>query len=100
MMTDEEKDIILLLGEVYEKYVSLKQQHYGDLDEFVNALHVLQHLVMIRGVRRDNPEMFPINLKAEVSIDDLSDTKKIEVAISETLRNALGNEEPKRVKKE
>lgn len=95
-MTNEEKDIILLLGEVYDKYVSLKPQHYSDLDEFVNALHVLQHLVMIRGVRRENPEMFPINLKAEVSIDDLSDTKKIENAISETLKNAFGNEQQKK----
>lgn len=92
MMTNEEKDIILLLEEVYDKYVSLKQQHHCDLDEFVNALHILQHLIMIRGVRRDNPEMFPINLKAEVSVDDLGDTKKIEKAISDTLKNALGNE--------
>ena len=88
-MTNEEKEIVLLLNDVYEKYSSLKQQHHSDMDEFVNALHILQHL--IRGVRRKYPDMFPMNLQANVTIDNINDMSPIEEAISKTIGNALNN---------
>lgn len=88
-MNDAEKDIVLLLNDVYERYSGLPVQHKDDMPEFVNALHVLQHLVMIRGVRREDSEMFPLNLKAEAKMESLDDAGAIERAISETLNNAL-----------
>lgn len=90
-MTNEEKEIVLLLNDVYEKYSSLQQQHHSDMDEFVNALHILQHLVMIRGIRRRYPDMFPMNLQANVAIDNINDMSPIEEAISKTIGNALNN---------
>ena len=90
-MTDEEKEIVLLLNDVYEKYSSLQQQHHSDMDEFVNALHILQHLVMIRGIRRRYPDMFPMNLQANATIDNINDMSPIEEAISKTIGNALNN---------
>ena len=91
MMTNEEKEIVLLLNDVYEKYSSLPKQHHSDMDEFVNALHILQHLVMIRGIRRRYPDMFPMNLQANVTIDSINDMSPIEEAISKTIGNALNN---------
>ena len=88
-MTVEEKEIVLLLNDVYEKYSSLQQQHHSDMDEFVNALHILQHLVMIRSVRRKYPGMFPMNLQTSVTMDSFNDMSPIEEAISKTIGNAL-----------
>ena len=90
-MTTDEKEIVLLLNDVYEKDSSLQQQHHSDMDEFVNALHILQHLVMIRGVRRKYPDMFPMNLQTNVTIDNINDMSPIEEAISKTIGNALNN---------
>ena len=89
-MNDEEKELVLLLNDVYDKYMSLPEQHYQDRNEFVNALHVLQHLIMIRSVRRMNPDMFPLNLKVDAKLESLDDMSPIEKAIQETLDNALG----------
>ncbi len=91
-MTDDEKEIVLMLNDLYERYIALPEQHSKDKEEFVNALHVIQHLVMVRSVRRRYPEMFPINLKVDAKIDDINDMSPIERAISETLSNALKNE--------
>ena len=88
-MTEDEKELVMMLNDVYEKYAGLEAQHKDDMDEFVNALHVLQHLVMIRSVRRKYPEMFPLHLKANAEISDLNDMSPIEKAISATLNNAL-----------
>ena len=85
-MTEEEKEILMMLNDVYDKYNALSVQHHADMDEFVNALHVIQHLVMIRSVRRKYPDIFPLNLKA--TVNDLN----INSAIEETLMNAFKNE--------
>ena len=89
-MNEDEKELVLLLNDVYDKYMSLPEQHYQDRSEFVNALHVLQHLIMIRSVRRMNPDMFPLNLQADAKLESLDDMSPIEKAIQETLDNALG----------
>ena len=88
-MNEDEKEIVFLLNEVYAKYSALQVQHHSDMDEFVNALHILQHLVMIRGVRRSYPDIFPLNLKVEAEMKSLGDTESIRRAIQETLDNAL-----------
>ena len=88
-MTEDEKELIMMLNDVYEKYVGLPVQHHDDMPEFVNALHILQHLVMIRDVRRMNPDMFPLNLQADATLDSLDDMTPIQKAISETIGNAF-----------
>ncbi len=88
-MNEDEKELVLMLNDVYEKYVSLPVQHHSDRDEFINALHVLQHLVMIRSVRRTHPDLFPLNLQATASLDSLEDVRPVEKAIAETIENAL-----------
>lgn len=91
-MNDEEKELVLMLNDVYEKYAGLPEQHRDDMKEFVNALHVLQHLVMIRGVRRANPSMFPLQLDVDVKVDSIEEMDdRIGRAVSETLNNALKN---------
>jgi len=90
-MTDEEKEIVMMLSDVYEKYAGLPEQHHDDMPEFVNALHVLQHLVMIRSVRRRHPDMFPLNLRVDAKLDSLDDMTPIQKAISETIGNAFNN---------
>lgn len=89
-MTEEEKEILYLLNDVYYKYDSLPEQHHSDKGEFVNALHTLQHLVMIRSVRRRNPDMFPLCLKAEVELKDLDDMTPLKDAVEKTLKKAFG----------
>lgn len=59
-MTDKEKNIIDLLQTIYEEFSSLEEQHDSDISEFIEALHILQHLVMIRSVRRQYSDLFPI----------------------------------------
>lgn len=59
-MNQQEIDIIMLLENIYQKFSALEEQHYKDKEEFIQALHVLQHLIMIRGVRREYPDLFPL----------------------------------------
>ena len=93
-MTEEEKEILMMLNDVYDKYSALSVQHHADMDEFVNALHVIQHLVMIRSVRRRYPDMFPLNLKDSV------EGFNINRAIEETLMNAFKDEKDLRNEEE
>lgn len=80
-MTEKEKKIIHLLEEIYEEYIDLDFQHKDDLKEFVNALHIIQHLVMIRSVRREYSDLFPIDKKttAVINDDSLKDLFKINI---------------------
>ena len=92
-MTDEEKELVLMLNDVYERFMELPEQHHSDKDEFVNALHVLQHLVMIRSVRRRHPDLFPLNLSAEAELRSLDDAESIGKSIEDALKKALGEKE-------
>jgi hypothetical protein len=80
-MTEKEQKIIHMLESLYEEYSSLDTQHKDDMKEFINALHILQHLVMIRSVRRKYSDLFPID-KSNVKIineDALGDLLSVEV---------------------
>lgn len=80
-MTEKEQKIIHMLESLYEEYSSLDTQHKDDMKEFINALHILQHLVMIRSVRRKYSDLFPID-KSNVKIineDVLGDLLSVEV---------------------
>ena len=89
-MTDGEKEILFLLNDVYDRFSELPEQHSADMGEFVNALHILQHLVMIRSVRRKYPDIFPVKLKVDVSVDGDGDIDKaIGMAVSQKLDGVM-----------
>lgn len=80
-MTEKEQKLIHILELLYEEYSSLDMQHKDDMKEFINALHILQHLIMIRSVRRKHSDLFPID-KNNVKIinqDVLGDLLSVEV---------------------
>lgn len=84
-MTNKEIDIIYLLQNIYEQYCSLDEQHDSDIKEFIEALHKLQHLIMIRSVRRKHPDLFPIKVKTITE----ADIKKLENIISSELNKQI-----------
>lgn len=75
-MTNKEQNIIDLLQQIYEEFSSLENQHDSDLKEFVEALHRLQHLVMIRSVRRKYPDFFPIK-KKKINLNNINELEQI-----------------------
>lgn len=46
------------LIEAHNLYICLNKQHNSDIDEWVNAMHDLQKLMMIRKTRRDYPDRY------------------------------------------
>ena len=60
MLHDDEKKVLDLTTDLWNTYIKLSVQHPEDQDEFRHALHVLQHLVMIREPRRNHPDLFYI----------------------------------------
>jgi len=58
MLTEEEKEVIKLLGEVWNKFLALPDPHPSDDEEFCHYIHILQRHVMVRPTRRNHPEMF------------------------------------------
>ena len=75
-MTNKEQNIINLLQQIYEEFSSLEIQHDSDLKEFIEALHRLQHLVMIRSVRRKYPELFPMK-KKKINLNNINELEQI-----------------------
>ncbi len=59
-MKQEELELIKLTSELWNKYVKLPTQHPCDQEEFCHALHICQHLIMIRDMRREMPQLFPM----------------------------------------
>ena len=85
MLNDNEMNVINLLSEAWNEYIKLEHQHPCDKEEFCRALHVCQHLIMIRDIRRQNPELFPIydeqgneikNIKVSVTQEELLEALK------------------------
>lgn len=92
-MTEKEIKIIELLMEVYDAYSDLDEQHKDDKAEFINALHILQHLVMIRSVRRKNPELFPVNKNnIDIISSDPALTEILSTEIKNEINKRIGNE--------
>ena len=60
VLTNEELNVIELSTKFWNAYNKLEEQHPCDKEEFCHALHICQHLVMIRGIRRLDSENFPI----------------------------------------
>ena len=58
-LTPEEKEILDLTVEAWNKFVGLEIQHPADLDDFYRAIHDIQRIVAMRALRREYPEVFP-----------------------------------------
>ena len=52
-MTDDEKRIAILLGEVWNLFLTLPVEHADDTAEFRHGIHALQQMVMARSGRRE-----------------------------------------------
>lgn len=53
MLTHEEKKVVEMLADVWNKYCELPEEHINEKDEFFNAIHVCQRTVLARAGRRD-----------------------------------------------
>jgi hypothetical protein len=51
-MTERELELLNMLGEVWNTFLSLPQEHPDDTTQFRQNLHILQHQVMARPTRR------------------------------------------------
>ena len=57
-MTEKELNLIEILANVWNEYLQLPEQHCNDRQEFCEAIHRLQHLLMIRDARRNHPDVW------------------------------------------
>lgn len=53
MLTHEEKKVVEMLGEVWNNYCELPEEHVNEKDEFFSAIHICQRTVLARAGRRD-----------------------------------------------
>jgi len=51
-MTDDEYELIKMIGDVWNKFCALPREHPCEADEFCINIHSLQHKVMARQSRR------------------------------------------------
>ncbi len=51
-ITEEEKQIIGILGEAYKKFIRLPILHTADQREFMHAIHIAQNIVLARSALR------------------------------------------------
>lgn len=56
--TKEEKEIMDLLVKAHNKFIQLERDHPQELNEWINAFHILQNALIYRIVKRDYPEVF------------------------------------------
>ena len=52
-LTKQELDVLDISVEFYESYRKLPVQHPNDTEEFIDALHRLQDLILARSGRRE-----------------------------------------------
>jgi len=57
-MTPAELEIIDLLAQAYNKFITLDATSPHDRHEFMTAIHVNQHIVMKRLAQRSHPDIF------------------------------------------
>ena len=57
-LNDNENEVMDSLVQAWNAYVALPIQHTDDIDEFRSSLHRLQHLLMIREIRRIYPDSY------------------------------------------
>ena len=59
-LTEKELEAINISAKLWNAYNALEEQHPCDKEEFCRALHICQHLIMIRAIRRMDNDTFPI----------------------------------------
>lgn len=52
-MTETEKQVVMMLAEVWNKYLELPNEHISDNPEFLAGIHRLQEKVLARPARRE-----------------------------------------------
>jgi len=55
---DEEKEILDLLAEAFNKFSKLSNQHPNEIKDFVDGIHKCQYVLGMRFARKDYPEIF------------------------------------------
>jgi hypothetical protein len=51
-LTDKEREVVMLVGRVWDLFSTLPPQHSMEKDEFCRAVHVCQQIVLCRPVVR------------------------------------------------
>lgn len=51
-LTDEEHALVTMVGEVWNAFLDLPQEHVRDQAEFCNRVHDLQYMILARPARR------------------------------------------------
>lgn len=59
-LTEEEKQVLALLAEAWNKFNSLDKKHPSDNPEFLDSIHRAQQIVSLRVARRVNPEVWNV----------------------------------------
>lgn len=85
-MTEKELNLIEILANVWNEYLQLPEQHCNDRQEFCEAIHRLQHLLMIRDARRNHPDVFPYQIETTIEIDNM---ENIEEELSSKLKEKI-----------
>jgi hypothetical protein len=71
LLTDEEQEVIKLLGTCFDKFIELEVLHPHHVDEFVLAIHSAQRIVMCRPVRREIRD----EMRRNIGEEDVTTTK-------------------------
>lgn len=58
-LTDDERAVIRMTGDLYKAMAALPQFHTSDLDEAAFHIHALGRIVGMRAAHRAHPDMFP-----------------------------------------
>jgi len=58
-LTTDEQNVMNSIVDAWHGYIRLESQHPDDIHEFRHAIHRLQHLLMIRHIRREFPDTYP-----------------------------------------
>ena len=69
-LNEQEGKVMDALIKAWNEYIKLEKQHSSDINEFCNGIHICQHALTIRILRRDYPEGYPIkNRKEDIKIE-------------------------------
>lgn len=89
-MTDKEIELIEMLADFWNEYVKLPQQHPCDQQEMCQAIHIAQHLLMIRETRRKHSDLFPIYTNVDVEVSSLENMEReVSNAVSKGVNEVL-----------
>ena len=58
-LNEDEGEIMDLLIKAWNKYIKLEVQHPNETNDFATGIHICQHLLGVRILRRDYPIGWP-----------------------------------------